>query len=151
NDIEEPPDVDKATRNYAEHDRADLPIAVTEENLRIIGKVLTELQDDESSRSWEAIVNGGLAGYEQYIHHLIRIGWCFEQVLPFNPCISEEDILAYPIANPLSLIAEHKFLQLVAIGRLWQKLAIRSHTEFTIMELVLANPLTDEATVDYET
>lgn len=152
NEIEEPPGIEAAINHYARLEPQDTPIKVTEDNLRIIGKTLLSLQDSKAESKWDVIVKGGLPGYEIYIHQLVRVGWCFEQVPPINPCSLIDAIRHYSAEHPLSLIAEHKFLQLVAMGRLWQTLATRSnHSRFTVRELVLANPLSKDTENDWNT
>jgi hypothetical protein len=134
------PGVEAAAQRYADLDPANCPIPVTENNLSLISKMLKAIQLD-NTYYWDAIVRGGLAGYTVYIHELVREGWCFENIPPYDPGSLVVAGIIQRIEHPYSLIAEYRFTQMVITSRLWQTTMEHEDQHFTLRELVLANSL----------
>jgi len=124
-------------------------VAVTEWNVRIIGKMFWHLgvHQKEQLEYWEILKeDGGLAGYELYLHELVRMGWCFEREI--DPCSALSDQF-WDIEHVLSLITTMRLLQEAARGRALLRGARTSLRDFSVCELVLANSLTDDREDDW--
>jgi hypothetical protein len=94
---------------------------------------------------WDVIRAGGVRGYSLYVHELLELAWYGEHAL--NPFDIPTQIARYEEAHASALIGEHRFLQ--ALAHYLRGLARRPAPDFSLRELVLANPHGDPPEQDW--
>ena len=136
-------------RIAARYKHLNAAVVVTEWNVRLIGKMFTHLgqTQEEQNEYWEILKeDGGLAGYELYLHELVRMGWFFERDM--DPCSDLSDRF-WDTEHALSLIATMRLLQEAARGRALLRAARTSLRDFSVCELVVTNPLNADREDDW--
>jgi hypothetical protein len=136
-------------RIAARYKHLNAAVVVTEWNVRLIGKMFWHLghTQEEQLDYWEILKeDGGLAGYELYLHELVRMGWFFEREI--DPCSAWSNHF-WDIEHVLSLITTMRLLQDAARGRALLRAARTSLRDFSVCELVLANSLNADREDDW--
>jgi hypothetical protein len=109
--------------------------AVEEGDLVLVGRYLVHHGGDPY---WDVIMRGGVRGYSLYLHELTELRWYAEH--SHNPFDAATQIQHYPLAHSLALLEEHRYLQRVARER---------GQDFSLRELILANPHGDPPAGDW--